>query len=195
MQRAAEHLALPVRRRIADETRVLDAAQEVLHREVDLQARQRPADAAVDPTAPAEVLVVRALDSNFSGSGNLFGSRLAAPYSRCTTEPAGMTVPPTSMSAVALRLGKNWTADCSRRTSSIAFGISSGLLAQEVERLGVAQQRQHAVRDGVDRRVMTGDQKQLRVRRSLLRGPSGHQVPPSLTNFDNTLSPGSLRNP
>ena len=37
-----------------------------------------------------------------------------------------MTVPPTSMSAVALRLGKNCTADCSRSTSSIALGISSG---------------------------------------------------------------------
>ena len=71
-----------------------------------------------------------------------------------------MTVPPISMSAVALRLGKNCTADCSRSTSSIAFGISSGLLAQQFERLGIAQQRQHAVRDGVDRGVMTGDQQQ-----------------------------------
>ena len=35
MQRAAEDLVLPVRRRIDDETRILDAVQEVLHREVD----------------------------------------------------------------------------------------------------------------------------------------------------------------
>ena len=73
MQRAAEHLVLPVRRRIDDETRILDATQEVLHREVDFQARQRPADAAVHPTAPAHVLVVRALDVELLRIGEALG--------------------------------------------------------------------------------------------------------------------------
>ena len=62
MQRAAEDLVLPVGRRVDDQPRVLHAAQEGLQREVDLQARQRTAEAAVDSAAPADVLVVRALD-------------------------------------------------------------------------------------------------------------------------------------
>ena len=62
MQRAAEDLVHPVGRRIDDQPRVLDAAQEVLQRQVDLQAGQRTADAAVHSAAPAHVLVVRALD-------------------------------------------------------------------------------------------------------------------------------------
>ena len=62
MQRAAEHLVLPVRRRVDDQPRVLDAAQERLQRDVDLEARQRTADAAVHSAAPAHVLVVLALD-------------------------------------------------------------------------------------------------------------------------------------
>ena len=62
MQRAAEDLIHPVGRRIDDQPRVLDAAQEVLQREVHLQACQRTADAAVHPATPAHVLVVRALD-------------------------------------------------------------------------------------------------------------------------------------
>jgi hypothetical protein len=39
-----------------------------------------------------------------------------------------MVVPAISMSASAERLGKNCTEDCSRRTSSTALGIKSGLL-------------------------------------------------------------------
>ena len=42
------------------------------------------------------------------------------------------------------------------------------LLAEQVERLGVAQQEQHTVRDGVDRRVVPGDQQQHRVGRGFL---------------------------
>ena len=62
MQRAAEDLVPPVGRRIDDQARILDAAEEVLQREVDLQARERTAHTAVHAAAPAHVLVVRALD-------------------------------------------------------------------------------------------------------------------------------------
>src|SRR6478609_9757057 len=62
MQRSAEHLVHPVGRRVDDQPRVLDAAQERLQREVDLQAGQRTTDTAVDAAAPTHVLVVRALD-------------------------------------------------------------------------------------------------------------------------------------
>ena len=106
--------------------------------------------------------------SNWFGLGNRAGSRLAAPYMRCTAAPLGMTVPPISMSAVALRLGKNCTADCSRSTSSMARGISSGRRRSRLEGPGVAQQHQHAVGDGVDGGVMTGDQQQHRVGHGLL---------------------------
>jgi hypothetical protein len=42
-------------------------------------------------------------------------------------EPRGIVVPAISMSASAERVGKNWTDDCSRSTSSMAPGINSGL--------------------------------------------------------------------
>src|SRR4029077_14356982 len=57
VQRAAEDLVLPVGRRIDDQARVLDASQERLQRDVDLQACLRTADAAVHSAAPADVLV------------------------------------------------------------------------------------------------------------------------------------------
>src|SRR5689334_13470092 len=57
---AAEDVALPVRRWIADEPGVLDAAKEGLERDVDLQPRERTAKAGVDAAPPAKVLVVLA---------------------------------------------------------------------------------------------------------------------------------------
>src|ERR1700738_2866013 len=62
MLRAAEDLVLPVGRRIDDQARVLDPAQEILQREVDFQASKGTADAAVHPATPAHVLVVRTLN-------------------------------------------------------------------------------------------------------------------------------------
>ena len=121
VSRAAEDLAPPVRRRVDDQPRILDAAQEGLQREVDLQAGQRTAQAGVDAAAPAEVLVVLAFGVELAsdrGTASGRGWRRRTPGG--PPNPSGMTVPPISMSAVALRLGKNCTADCTRRTSSIA---------------------------------------------------------------------------
>ena len=42
------------------------------------------------------------------------------------------------------------------------------LLVEQFDRLGISQQHQHAVRDGVDRRIVSGDQQKHRVRRSFL---------------------------
>src|SRR3954462_12134537 len=67
MQRATEHLVHPVRRRVDAQPRVLDAPQERLERNVDLEACQWSADAAVHSAAPAHVLVVRALDIELLG--------------------------------------------------------------------------------------------------------------------------------
>ena len=58
--RAAEHRAAPVGRRIFDQAGVFNAADEVLEREIHLQARQRPAHTTVNTAAPADVLVVLA---------------------------------------------------------------------------------------------------------------------------------------
>ena len=107
MQWAAEDLVLPVGRRIDDQARILDAAQEILQRQVDLQAASGPPTQLCTPRPQPTCWLSGRWMSNFSGSGNRFGSRFAAPYSRCTAEPFGMTVPPISMSAVTLRLGKN----------------------------------------------------------------------------------------
>src|ERR1700686_5137250 len=69
MLRAAEEWAPPVGRWVFDEPWVLDAADEGLEREVDLQSRQRTAHTAVDSAAPADVLVVLAFDVELLGIG------------------------------------------------------------------------------------------------------------------------------
>ena len=50
----------------------------------------------------------------------------ALPYTKNTLEPAGMTVPPISMSARAFQVGQKNTADSNRSDSSMVAGISSG---------------------------------------------------------------------
>src|SRR6202022_4711722 len=69
MLRAAEEWAPPVGRWVFDQPWVLDAADEALEREVDLQARQRTAHTAVDAAAPADVLIVLAFDVELLGIG------------------------------------------------------------------------------------------------------------------------------
>ena len=77
------------------------------------------------------------IGSKRSGSGNRRGSRLAAPHTRNTADPAGIRVPAISMSAVAHRLGKNCTEPCSRCTSSTVRGIRSGLAASRSHEPGL----------------------------------------------------------
>src|SRR6478609_6669741 len=67
MQRSAEHLVHPVGRRVDDQPRILDAPQEGLQRDVDLEPGQRPAHAAVHSATPAHVLVVGAPDVELLG--------------------------------------------------------------------------------------------------------------------------------
>ena len=127
VSRAAEDLVAAVRRRVDDEPRVLHAANELADRDLHLQPRERTAEAEVDAAGRADVLVVRAFEVELgrgSGTGSDRGSR--TPYMRKIGEPFGMTVPAISMSARAVRLGKNWTDDSRRRTSSTPGTISSG---------------------------------------------------------------------
>ena len=67
MARAAEDLVAAVRRRVLDEPRVLHAAEELADRGLDLQPRERSAEAVVDALAVADVLVVRALEVELVG--------------------------------------------------------------------------------------------------------------------------------
>src|SRR6478752_4545410 len=73
VQRAPKHLVHPVGRRVDDQPRVLDAPQERLQCDVDLQACQWTADATVYSAAPTHVLVVRALDVELLGVGGSLG--------------------------------------------------------------------------------------------------------------------------
>ena len=107
MQRASEERAAPVGRRVFDEPRILYAADEGLECEVDLQAGERAAKADVDAAAPAEVLVVLAFGIELAWVGEADRVVVGGAVDRMTAAPAGMTVPPTSMSLVALRVGKN----------------------------------------------------------------------------------------
>src|ERR1700756_2887050 len=64
---AAEDLVAAVRRRVDDQPRILRAADELTDRDLDLQPRERTAEADVDALAEAEVLVVGALEVQLVG--------------------------------------------------------------------------------------------------------------------------------
>ena len=61
---SAEYLVVPVRRRIGYEPRVLHPANELADRDLNLQPRERAAEADVDAAAVADVLVVLAFEIN-----------------------------------------------------------------------------------------------------------------------------------
>ena len=161
MPRAAEHLADAVGRWVLDQPRVFYPAKERLERGVDFQPGQRTAEADVNAAAPAHMLVVGALRvERVRGRGSAADPGWPRRTSDRWVMPRGIVVPAISMSANADRVGKNCTDDCSRSTSSMAPGINSGLLRNNSIDHGVAQHGQHAVRDQIDRRVMTGDEQQ-----------------------------------
>lgn len=62
---------------------------------------------------------------NSDGFSNFLGSRLAAPCSRNTWLPAGISVPPTSVGTLA-SLKSPLTTLSMRRVSSMKFGMSPG---------------------------------------------------------------------
>src|SRR5215467_1295222 len=64
---AAEHLIVPVRRGIHNQSRVHDPSNELGHRNLSLQPCERTAKTEVDAAAKAEVLIIRTLQIDFVG--------------------------------------------------------------------------------------------------------------------------------
>ena len=97
--------------------------------------------------------------SRRSGSGNWAGSRLAAPMNGITMSPFGIVRPPIVTSSLGTRAVR-CTGPSKRSSSSTAVHDEAGIVAQRLELLGMAQQRQHAVADQVDRRLVAGDEEE-----------------------------------
>ena len=170
MSRAPEHLALPVGRWIDHQPRVFDAAQEGFQREVDLQARQRTTHAGVDTAAPTEVLVVPAFGIEIVRVRE--AGRVAV--GRAVHEVHRRTLGDDRAADLDVCGGAAAGKELHRRLQPLHLldgpGNEFGSAAHKIERLGVAQQHQHAVGDGVDSGVMTGDQQQHCVGGGLLGG-------------------------
>ncbi len=130
------------------------------------------------------------IGSNRSGFSNWRGSRLAAAQTRKTAEPAGIRVPPISMSAVAQRLGKNCTAPCSRCTSSTVRGIRSGLsrTRSQAPRLRSSVMMQLLRVFTVESCPATSNSWVLDSASVIDTGPSG---PSSCSTADSSPGPGS----
>ena len=94
------------------------------------------------------------------GSSKTSSSRLAEMYQSTTLSPSWICLPPSSMSAVAVRR-KYITGDAQRSISSTApVEQRQGRPSSVGALVGVLDERQHPVRDQVARRLVAGDGEQ-----------------------------------
>src|SRR5262245_14359789 len=159
MPRSAEYLVVTVRRRIGQEPRVLDPANELADRDLSLQPCEWAAETEVDAAAVTKVFVVLAFEVDLLR----------------VCEPFRVTV---ARSIQHNDRGAFWNGRS--RNLDVFEGSAGGpeldrrfepqeLLdprhdqfrptAQLLEGLGVPQQREHAVGDQVDRSLMAGEEQ------------------------------------
>jgi hypothetical protein len=92
-------------RRVDDQPRALDAADELVDGDLRLEPHQESAEAEVDARAVAEVLVVRALEVDVVRVREPARVAVRGGVHVMIGAPCGMIVPAMSMSAMAVRVG------------------------------------------------------------------------------------------
>src|ERR1700733_5490338 len=158
MQRTPEYRVWPVRRRVNPQPGVLHAAKEYFNRGVYLQPRELTAKADVYAGAPPEALFLLTFEVEFVGVGEPLRITIRGAIhevDRRTLRDCG----PGDLDVVESRPGGP-KVDRRLEAQHLLDGAWNQLRppAQQVDGPGVPQQRQHAVGDEVDCRVMTGDE-------------------------------------
>ena len=182
---------LPVGRRILDEPRVIHPAQERLERGIDFQPCERAAETGVNAAPPAHVLVVFTFRVELVRVGE--APRVAV--GRAVHQEDGRALGNCRAGDLDVGQGRAAGEELHRGLQPQRFlnrtGNLIGPAAQQLDGPGVAQHGEHAVRDQVDRGVMTGDEQQDRVVHNLAgrHRPVGSVIVHQLRNHPGARGP------
>src|SRR5260370_20553562 len=162
MARPAQDRAAPVGGRVVDEAGAIQAAGELGQRDLRLDPGERCAEADVHAAAEAEVLIVLAGRVKVVGVAEAL--RVAAAGGEHEDERRTLGNGDTRDFDIGERRALRQHVDRGFVAQQLLDGAGQqrGRAAQQLQRFGAAEQREHAVSDQVDGRLMSGDEQQDR---------------------------------